>query len=216
MTTGPASSRVRLGPAGAGGFTLVELMIGAALSAALMMAVISSYVYLGRGLARLANQQTLETEARRTLGYFTQDVQSASGLTDTGNLSASRVSLVVPAAGGNNTVTYYYNNTSSDAPVTINGTSVTMTANALTRCVYNGSTVTSQLLLRNITSGGLALKYYDAAGRPYASYVNYLPGITQLALQFSTQVGNSSNGTQTLVYPVATGRLALRNENFLQ
>ena len=66
-------------------FTLVELMIGSALAATIMAAVLSTYIYLGRGLARLANQQTLETEARRTLAYFTQDVQSASGLTDTGN-----------------------------------------------------------------------------------------------------------------------------------
>ncbi len=216
MTIGPAQPRVRFRPAGAGGFTLVELMVGATLSAALMIAVISSYIYLGRGLARLANQQTLGTEARRTLGYFTQDVQSASGLTDTGNLSASRVSLVVPAIGGTNTVTYYYNSTSSDAAVTINGTSVNMTANALTRCVYNGSTVTSQLLLRNITSSGLTLKYYDASGNAYSSYINYLSGIKQLALQFSTQAGNSTNGTQTLVYQVASSRLALRNDGFIQ
>ena len=215
MTTGIAQSGLRPRPA-AGGFTLVELMVGATLSAAIMLAVISSYIYLGRGLARLANQQSLGTEARRTLGYFTQDVQSASGLTDTANLSASRVSLLVPAAGGTNTITYYYNSTSSDAAVTINGTSVNMTANALTRCVYNGTAVTSQLLLRNITTSGLALKYYDASGNAYTTYVNYLPGIKQLALQFTTQVGNSTNGTQTQVYPVSTGRLALRNDAFLQ
>lgn len=197
-------------------FTLVELMIGAALSAALMAAVLSTYIYLGRGLARLANQQTLETEARRTLATFTQDVLSGSGLTDTANLSATRVSLLVPASGGTNTVTYYFNDTASAVTVSVNGTNVSMAANALTRCVYNGSTVTPLVLLRNITTSGLTFKYYDSAGRPYTTYVNYLPGITQLALQFNTQLGNGPNGTRTLVHTVSSSRLTMRNDPFLQ
>jgi Tfp pilus assembly protein PilW len=203
-------------------FTLVELLVGATLSAAVMAAVFSSYIYLGRSLARLANQQILETEARRTLGYFTQDVQTATGLTDTANLSASRLSLSVPAASGTNTVTYYYNNTAAAASVTINGTSVSMAAAALTRCVYDGTSVTSQTLLRNITdndsttSSDLSFRYYDSSGNPYTSYTDYLPGIKQLSLQFATQLGTSTNGTQTLVHRVASNRVILRNRGFLQ
>jgi Tfp pilus assembly protein PilW len=202
------------GPKHSAGFTLVELLVGATLSAAVMAAVLSSYIYLGRSLARLANQQTLETEGRRALGYFAQDVQTASGLTDTGNLSASRVSLLVPAATGTYTITYYYNSSATAASVTINGSSVSMEATALTRCVYNGTAVTAQTLLRNITS--LSMKYYDSSGSEYTSYTDYLPGIKQLALQFSTQTGSSANGTQTLVYQVASNRLILRNRAFLQ
>jgi len=205
-----------LGAKASRAFTLVELLVGASLSAAIMAAVLSSYIYLGRSLTRLGNQQSLETEARRTLAYFTQDVQTASGLTDTANLGATRVSLTIPASAGTNTVTYYYNNTSTDAPVTISGTSVNMTANALTRCVYNGTAVTSQLLLRNITGSGLALKYYDGSGQEYASYTNYLLGIKQLALQFSTQTGAAGNGTQTPVYQVSSSRLIMRNKALLQ
>jgi Tfp pilus assembly protein PilW len=202
-------------------FTLVELLVGATLSAAVMAAVLSSYIYLGRSLARLSNQQTLETEARRALGYFAQDVQSASGLTNTINLSDTRVTLLVPTATGNNTITYYYNSTSAPVDVTINGTSVTMDATALTRCVYNGTTVTSLTLLRNITDDDattpkdLVVRYYDGSGNEYTSYTNYLSGIKQLSLQFSTQIGNSANGTRTLVHQVASNRLILRNRGFL-
>ena len=204
-----------LGTKASRAFTLVELLVGATLSAAIMAAVLSSYIYLGRSMGRLTNQQSLETEARRTLAYFTQDVQSASGLTDTANLGATRVSLIVPASTGTNTITYYYNNTAADLPVTISGTSVNMQANALTRCVYNGTAITSQLLLRNIAANGLALKYYDGSGREYASYTNYLLGIKQLALQFSTQTGTAGNGTQTLVYQGSSSRLIMRNKAFL-
>ncbi len=196
------------------GFTLVELLVGTALSGMVMAAVLSSYIYLGRGFARLANQQILEAEARRTLAYFAQDVRMASGLTDTANLSATRVAFLVPTATSTSTITYYYNSTSPDAAVTINGTSVTMIANSLTRCVYNDSTVTSLTLLRNTT--GLSIKYYDTSSNAYTAYTDYLPGIKQLALQFSTQLGNSGNGTQTIVYQVASSRMIIRNKALLQ
>lgn len=195
------------------GFTLVELLIGATLSAMVMAAVFSSYIYLGRSLTRLANQQTLETEARRALGYFAQDVEQATGIDTSVTLSASRVSLTVPAGTGTSTITYYYNSGSSDTAVTINGSSVTMAANALTRCVYNGASVSSQTLLRHITA--LSISYYDSAGSAYANYTDYLPGIKQLSLVFSTQTGSAPNGTRTFVQQTASGRLILRNRGFL-
>jgi len=197
------------------GFTLVELLVGATLSAAVMAAVLSSYVYLAKHFARLTNQQTLETQSRRTLGYFTRDVQVAAGIDTTQTLSATRCSLTVPTTTGTNTITYYYNNSASDTSVTINGTNVTMIANSLTRCVYNGSTVTAQTLVRNITSSGLNFYYYDASGNIYTVYTDYLPGIKQMMLQFSTQMGTSGNGTQTIVYPVASSRLIVRNKAVL-
>ena len=191
-------------------------MVGATLSAAIMAAVLSSYIYLGRGLGRLANQQTLDTETRRTLAYFAQDVQATNGLTDTANLSATRVAMTVPVAAGTNIITYYYNNSSSTTTVSINGTNVVMAANALTRCVYDGTTVTSLTLLRNITAAGLTIKYYDGAGNAYTSYANYLTGIKQLSLQFSTQAGVSGNGTQTRAYQNSSSRFVLRNRGYLQ
>lgn len=197
------------------GFTLVELLVGATLSAAVMAAVLSSYLFMGRNLARLANQQTLQTESHRTLAYFNRDVRMASGLTDTGNLSATRVALTVPEGTGSNTITYYHNNTTSTASVTINGTSVTMPANSLTRCVYNGSTVSSLTLLRNITTSGLTIRYYDTSNNPYTTYTDYLSGIKQISLEFSTQLGTANNGTQTKIYKVASSRLILRNRSLL-
>lgn len=194
-----------------GGFTLVEMLVGATLSAAVMAGVLSSYLFIGRNLGRLANQQVLETEGRRTLANFSRDVRTASGLTDTANLSATRVSLTVPAG----TVTYYHNNTAAAATVSISGTNVAMAANALTRCFYDGTTVTSLTLLRNITSGGLTFRYYDVTAREYTTYANYLTGIKQISLEFSTQLGASGNGTQTKVYQVASNRLVLRNHTLL-
>lgn len=206
------------------GFTLVELLIGAALSAAVMAGVLSSYIYIGRSLARLANQQTLETEGRRTLANFSRDVRMAGDLvaitTAPTSPATNRVDLLVPSGSATNTITYYYNataisgSTTSDN-VTINGSTVAMRREALTRCVYNGTTVTSLTLLRNITTNGLTIRYYDAANNAYTGYTDYLPGIKQITIEFSTQLGNSDNGTQTRVHTAASNRLILRNRALL-
>lgn len=209
------------------GFTLVEVLVGAALSAAVMAAVLSSYIYMGRGLGRLANQQTLESEGRRTIAFFTRDARMASDLTDTANLSATRVALLVPAASGTNTITYYYNNTPAAVAVTINGTSISMPANTLTRCVYNGTSVSALTLLRlrNInnsavaTRSDLTFRYYDSSGNEYTTYVNYLPGIKQLSLEFTSTNGNTvddSASSQTATYQAKSARIVLRNRSFLQ
>jgi len=191
-----------------------------------MAAVLSSYIYMGRNLARLANQQILETEARRAFTYFANDVEVASGLVAVASFPSSpsinRVDFSVPTGTGTNTITYYYNFKPIALAVTVNGTSISMPANSLTRCVFDGTAVTSQVLLRNITDNNssttydLTFSYYDSSSNPYTSYTNYLPGITQLSLDCSTQLGVNSNGTQTQVYRVATGRMQLHNTPLLQ
>lgn len=226
-STSPAIASALSKRSASNGFTLVEVLVGATLSAAVMAAVLSSYIYMARGLGRLANQQTLEMEGRRTLAFFARDVRMASDLTDTANLGATRVSLTVPTATGTNTITYYYNNTPSAATITISGSNISMPANALTRCVYNGSTVTALTLvrLRNINNTGvptrsdLTIRYYDSSGNEYTSYTNYLPGIKQLSLEFSSASGNNSDDTaspQTATYQAKSARIILRNRALLQ
>jgi prepilin-type N-terminal cleavage/methylation domain-containing protein len=202
------------------GFTLVELLVGMTLSLMVMTAILSSYTYLGRSLARLVNQQSLQSEGRRTLGYFAQDVRMASGLTDTANLSATRMSLTIPTGTGTNTITYYYNSTAISGStvsdnVTVNGSTVAMKREALTRCVYNGTTVTSLTLVNNITTSGFTFIYYDASGNVYTTYTNYLSGIKQLGFSYTVQKGDNINGTQTRVQQYSSARLILRNRALL-
>lgn len=215
----------------AAGFTLVELLIGMSLALMIMGAVLASYTYMGRGLYRLVNQQTLQAQGRTALAYFAQDVRMASGLTDTGNLSATRVSLTIPTRAGTNTITYYYNNTPSpSSSVAVNGTNVIFPANSFTRCVYDGTTLPTLttltlLTLRNInntavsTRSDLTIRYYDATGNAYTSYTNYLPGIKQMTLEFSATNGNYSpsdmSSPQTAAYQAASARLVIRNEPLL-
>lgn len=218
----------------AAAFTLVELLVGATLSAAIMAAVLSSYIYLARNLGRLTTQQTLETESRRALAYFAQDVQSSTGLATSITPANYKLALTVPTATGSNVVIYYYNSTAATTStesdtVVIYSTNVAMRRQGLTRCVYNGTTVTSQILLRNITDNNasttsdLYFRFYDAAGNPYdngsvpyTTGTTYFSGVKQLTMQFSTQAGTAAAGTRTVVNQVASGRLVMRNRPLLQ
>jgi len=212
-------------------FTLVELLVGASLALMVMTAVLTTYVTIGRNFTRSlgvssASQPTLDTQARRTLAAFVQDVRMASGLTvistSPTSPTSSRVDLIVPSGTGNNLITYYYNSTAISGStnsdnVTVNGTSVAMRREALTRCVYNGTTVTSLLLHTNLLT--CAITYYDNSGNSYSasdlSGSNYLLGIKQLSLSFSSQAGSATNGTLTQVYYTDSPRVLLRNRSLL-
>jgi Tfp pilus assembly protein PilW len=202
-------------PRSATAFTLVELLVGMTLSLMVMTAVLSSYVFLGKNFTRTlgissANQPTLESQGRRAVAYFTRDVQMASGRT--GTVSASEVTLVLPTSSGTKNVTYYLNLTAS--PVSVY--SVTVPANALAR--IDRSTSTSLTLMTNLlstTAAPSSFKYSDAAGNPYTTYVNYLPGIKQIYFSLSAQAGSSTNGTLTQVYQISSAPLLLRNTPLL-
>ncbi len=170
----PAGKRVKPAPAGnpqRAGFTLVELLIGASLSAAIMAAVLSSYIYMGRNLTRLGNQQILETEARRTLGYFAQDVQAAMSVSVATGLTAPSFQvtfLVISGGGSTRQIIYFYNSTGSPITRSISGNNVTIPANSLIRIVSTGSAIIPpiQTLLRNIvsTSDGCYIRFFDSSG----------------------------------------------------
>jgi len=83
------------------GFTLAEILVGSTLAAIVMLAVLSSYLYLGRNLTRLGNLQVVETQARRAAAYLNRDIQAATFLS-----SPLDRSLTLKTSSG--TVTYTY------------------------------------------------------------------------------------------------------------
>ncbi len=174
------------------GFTLVELLIGMSLSLMVLTAVLSSYLFMGRNLVRLVNQQEIETESRRTLLYFAQDVRMASSLSGP---SATGVTFTVPTSGGTTTVAWSYSSA--------NGT--------LTRTPATG---TAQVLINNLQS--CAFSYYNIAGNSVTDYVNSvsLSNMRRIALAFSAQAGSANNGTLTIVHQAASPRLSMRNKSW--
>src|SRR5690606_25402909 len=123
----------------------------------IMAAVLSSYTFLGRNFTRLMNQQTLESESRRTVQTLTQDVRMASGFS--GTPTATSMVLILPT--GN--VTYTYDNSTR----------------VLTRTPAGGPAIA---LLKNITDGGCTFSFYDTAGRDYPNPSQFTVGIKQVSL----------------------------------
>lgn len=77
------------------------------ISAFVFAGVLSAYIFLGRGLSRQVNAESLESRTRLALHYFTQDVSSASAITAQNpgvQVTGPQMALVIP---GLNTVTYY-------------------------------------------------------------------------------------------------------------
>lgn len=200
------------------GFTLVELLVGMTLALIVMTAVLSTFGFLGRNLNRLANQQQLESEGRRALAYFAQDVRMASGLSNPGD---AQLELAVPAGTATRKIIYYYNSAATATTVSIGATgdqvSITAPGNSLVRFYENtaspntGNTVT---LLRNLLS--LDFDYRDVSDNAVTDFTNKVSSIKKVAMEFRSQTGVAGNGTRTPVYPGASPFLAIRNKALLE
>ncbi len=198
-------------------FTLVELLIGLSLSLIVMTAVLTTYVSLGRNFTRSlglssANQPNLESQARRTLAAFAQDVRVSRGIS--GTPSAISLTLTVPTTSGTKTVSYYINATASPVTVTLSGYNTTVPARTLVR--VDGSSGATLILQSSLQVGGNnTFIYYDATGYPYTTFVNYLSGIKQVSFAITTQAGSSINGTLTEAYETDSPRIFFRNKTLL-
>lgn len=186
------------------GFTLVELLVGMSLALIVMTGVLSTFGFLGRNLNRLANQQKLETESRRTLAYFSQDARVATALA---NPSATSITLTIPTTSGTTTVMYTYHASAT----TVAGVSVP--ANSLTR--RSPSSGTPVILLNDIIDSGFSIAYFDSSNGLITDFTNKVLAIQKVSMSFSTQSGNSANGTRTQVFMSASPRVALRNKPLL-
>ena len=101
MTTSTIRSKGRRG------FTLVEVMIAASLGTMVLAGVMSTFLMLGRSGANVANYSVMESQARRALEEFSQDVRMASAITWN---STSSITLTIPNnyAPTSGVVTYAY------------------------------------------------------------------------------------------------------------
>lgn len=108
-------SPIRTRKSGRRGFTLVEVMISAALSTFILAGVLSTFLFLGRSGANLRNYSDMEAQARRGLEMFAEDVRQASAITWD---SETQCTLTV------NTASVVYSYTSGTNSFSRNGTTI--------------------------------------------------------------------------------------------
>jgi prepilin-type N-terminal cleavage/methylation domain-containing protein len=183
-------------PRSRSGFTLVELLVAVGLAGIVMTGTLTTYLFLGRNLARLQNQQVLDEEHRRLLLEFSQDFRRAEAVTAAGDAA---VTFRVPTATGTFTITYTYT-----AGANFTGTLVRTTTPA----------TTTRTLASNL--GSFDLDYFDGADNAVTSFPNKLSSVKKVAFDYTAQTGYARTGTRTPVQTVSSARLTLRNARFLE
>lgn len=140
------------------GFSLVEVMVGATLSTAILAAIIAAFLFIGRSGSNIRNYSDMEAQARKALEQFAEDTRQASSVTWT---SSDSVTLVVNSV----TVTWSYasgvlNRTDTTTrkmidgittfgfqAFTINGAAITDFSTTSARVAANGQTKQIQISL---------------------------------------------------------------------
>lgn len=198
------------------GFTLFELMISMSLGTVVMLAVFSTYNYLGRQLTRLSYQNILESQSRKILTSLTNDVRNARSIT-----AATPTTLSLRLMDGNS-VEYTYDSSTNKLRRDPDGTG------PLPPIILNYDIGDSQLqapvslqlpannhLFIFVTTSG---NYFTGTGGTGPTYQNeevLVPrSIKQIAISFQLHAGTSAVqgnlGTLTTMN-VTSGRMTLVN-----
>jgi type II secretory pathway pseudopilin PulG len=131
------------------GFTLVEVLISTGLIMMLMLALLTSYVFVARGDRSLQNYGDMNSQARLLLEKLGEDLRAA---TDVVNFTPSSLTLTVPTnAAGTATqdVTWDYDAVSGVVIRTSPGATATFARNVETFSFYyaNGNNVQTTSLI---------------------------------------------------------------------
>lgn len=189
------------------GFTLVELLVAVSLAGIVMTGMLTTYLFLGRSLVRLNNQQSLDEESRRLLLEFSQDFRKASRIAATTSPttpSDTEVRFWVPTSTSEFVITYRYT-----AGANFTGTVTRETAPDL-----SSAPTTSRVVASNL--GSFDFDYFDAADNAVTSFPNKLSSVRKVSFDYTAQTGYARTGTRTPVQTIASARLALRNARFLE
>lgn len=97
-----------------GAFTLAEVMIGATIGSFALVGVLSAFLMLGRSGTNIVAYTSMDTQTRRALEEFAQDIRMASDLTWN---SPGSITLTVPDnyPATSHRVTYAWDNVAGSA-----------------------------------------------------------------------------------------------------
>ena len=143
------------------GFSLVEVMIAGTIGSMVIAGVLSTFLMLGRSGQRLYYYNGMETESRRTLEEFAQDVRMASDCVYNSSTSIT-LTVVDNYVANSNQVTYTFGD------VTTGG--ITIPSCFYRRPGNAASTATPTILMRSITD--CAFSRYDVLGNATTSDIS--------------------------------------------
>jgi Tfp pilus assembly protein PilW len=184
----------------AGGFTIVEMMVGASLGAFIMAGVLSTFLFLGRSGANVQNYSDMESQARKALETFAEDVRQANAIVWNSEVS---VTLTVNAAN----VVYEY--VSPAAATTARPAGFYRTATGSDRRLISGIKInsdgTTTFMFRAFNIAGTELAVSSAALRTTANS-------STKQLQISLECQRTNTTVVAVTNTVLSARYILRNK----
>lgn len=172
----------------AAGFSLVEIIIGAGLSAFILAGTLSTFLFLGRSSANIQNYADMESQARRALEIFSHDARQAGAIIWT---SSIQITITVDAAS----VVYAYSAVSG----------------SFTRTDASGT----RTLITGITPGTFTFRPYNLSGVPLPLTTPdelAAAGTNTKQLQLSLETERSQQTAVTATNAVLSARFILRNK----
>lgn len=174
------------------GHTLVEVLIASTLAAFTLMGVLSSFLFLVRSGTNIRNYSDMESQARKALELFAEDVRQASAITWPSNQS---VTLTV----NSQPITYTFNGGN----------------NSFTRTHLEGVTLVTRVLISGVTPNTFTFRAYTVSGveLPLVSAANLTAaGVNTKQLQISLQATRSNQTVVSATNTVLSARFILRNK----
>lgn len=169
-------------------FTLVEIMIGAALGSVVLAGVLSTFLFMGRSGANLANYSDMETQARRAMAFFAEDVRQASDI-----YWVNPTSVVLAVNG--QTIAYFYTSAS--------GTFSRRTP------------TTTQVVITGVAPGTFSFKAYNVAGTEMpltTSAQRAAANSSTKQMQISLEASRTTRTVASATNLVLSARYILRNK----
>lgn len=195
MTTSiPSPIRKPISRPARGAFTLVEVIIGSTLSSFILAAVLSTFVFMARSGVNLTNYSDMESQARKALEIFAEDVRQASAINWT---SSTNVTLSVNSAS----IVYYFDSSDSQNLKFFRRTSTGSTA-----------------LITKITAGTFSFTAYNVNGTPLplvtsANLTAATTSTKQLQISLEASRSNGEDARQVKASNlVLSARYILRNK----
>jgi len=171
------------------GFTLVEVMIGATLSSFVLLAILTTFLFMGRSGANLRNYSDMESQARRSLEIFAEDARQASAISWTSDVSVL---------------------------LTANSTGIRYSYDSSTRLFSRQvGTAAAQVLISGVRPGTFAFKAYNVAGSEMAlvTAANLTAASSSTKqIQISLEASRTTTTVTSATNLVLSARYILRNK----
>lgn len=174
------------------GFTMVEVMVSAAIASFILLGILQTFLMIGRSGYNAGNYCVMEAESRRAMETFSEEVRMARNITWN---SSTSITLSIPTAtSATYSVTYAYDSS---------------TTGSTAQCFYRSSGGTTRILVRNVTS--FAFQRYKLVTSSGSNIATNDLETKQIQLTLQTTMQGTTTAAATNA--VLSARYILRNKS---